>query len=155
LAQHQAQYGHCQIPHNWPEKLPIAQWVKRQRYQYKLREDGKHSTLTDERKESLDQLGFIWRSHGAMWEDHRLAELRAFSDAHGHCNVPIDYPQNRALGIWVKGQRRQYMLFLKSQSQSTMTAEQVLKLNGLGFDWNPRKIVRRNKGDTSGRIARK
>jgi hypothetical protein len=140
LVQYQAKHGHCHVPQrNRPENVPLARWVKRQRYQYKLKKENKHSTLTEERKESLDQLGFVWRrSHGAMWEDH-LAELRAFSELHGQCNLPKDYPQYRVLATWVKSQRRQYKLFLKGQKTSMMTTERAMKLTEIGFDWNPWK----------------
>jgi predicted deacetylase len=85
-----------------------------------------------------------------MWED-RLAELRTFSEMHGQCNLPKDYPQNRVLATWVKNQRRQYKLFLKEQKTSMMTTERVMKLTEIGFDWNPRKGDRKlnNSDDIS------
>ena len=47
---------------------------------------------------------------------------------------------NRGLAIWVKCQRRQYKLFLQNDPRSTMTAERVARLEGVGFDWNPSKL---------------
>jgi hypothetical protein len=74
--------------------------------QFKLRHQGKHTTLTEERMQSLNDLGFVWSSHGAIWDD-RLEELQRYNETHGHCNVPKNYPDNKGLAVWVKCQRRQ------------------------------------------------
>ena len=76
-------------------------WVKRQRYQYKLKKEGKHSNMTNEREEALNRLGFVWDSHAVFWEE-RFNELKAFRDTHGHCNVPTKLPDNPQLAIWGK-----------------------------------------------------
>lgn len=78
-----------------------AQWVKRQRYQYKLKLEGKRSTLSDERVKLLNQIGFIWNSHDVVWEE-RWHELIAFKNAHGNCIVPSNYDKNPQLAVWVK-----------------------------------------------------
>ena len=74
--------------------------VKRQRYQYKLKQEQKHSTLTDERQALLEKMGFVWDSHHVAWLE-RWNELRDFHRVNGHSNVPTNYPQNRQLSIWV------------------------------------------------------
>ena len=136
--------GHCLVPHNWSENPALAQWVKRQRYQYKLKREGKHSTLTDEREAALAELGFVWESHANVWEE-RFSELVAFKARHGHCRVPTSFPENPSLAIWVKCQRRQYSLFLKDGGKkSSMTLERVSRLMRLGFVWNPRNLKRYN-----------
>lgn len=109
LVEYKERFGSCHVPHNWEHNVRLAQWVKRQRYQYTLREDGKHSTLTDDRKEALDDIGFVWSSHTAVWLD-RLEELRQFKKQFGHSNVPKNYPANKALAVWIKSQRRQVRL---------------------------------------------
>ncbi|KAL3895529.1 MAG: hypothetical protein SGARI_007422, partial [Bacillariaceae sp.] len=54
-----AKHGHLFVPHHYPENQQLAQWVKRQRYQYKLKHQmGKHSTLSDDRQEALQNAGF-------------------------------------------------------------------------------------------------
>ena len=131
-------FGNCLVPHNWSGSITLAQWVKRQRYQYKLKMEGRHSTLTDERLQILQELGFVWDSHGAAWEE-RLNELRSFWMAHNHCNVPSKYPENHQLSIWVKCQRRQYKLLMRGQ-RSNMTQQRINDLERLGFVWNPRNL---------------
>ena len=68
LLEFKQQNGHCCVPHNF-EKSALARWVKRQRYQYKLKIEGKQSTMTDDRVVVLEALGFIWDYHGAAWQE--------------------------------------------------------------------------------------
>lgn len=131
-------HGNCLVPHNWKENLSLAKWVKRQRYQYKLKMERKHSTLTDERQAALEGLGFIWDSHSAVWEE-RLQELKEFKQRHGHCNVPSTYSENHSLSIWVQCQRRQYKLHRSGGGKrSHMSSDRIAKLDDLGFVWDPR-----------------
>lgn len=94
-----------QVPHCYKKNIGLARWVKRQRYQYKLMVDGKQTTMTDERVKLLEDVGFIWDSHAATWEE-RLNELREFRRIHGDCNVPSSYAENPKLATWIKCQRR-------------------------------------------------
>lgn len=131
-------FEHCLVPHNWCENIPLAQWVKRQRYQFKLKQRGGHSTMTDERQQALEDMGFVWDSHRATWEE-RLHELRDFQKELGHCNVPSMHPENPKLSVWVKCQRRQFRLFRRGE-KSNMTGERIEMLSALGFVWNPRNL---------------
>jgi hypothetical protein len=134
LCVYRQEHDHCVL--DWKSHPLLAQWVKRQRYQYKLRSEGKHTTLTDERLMALASLGFIWDSHQAIWEE-RFNELYAFHRLHGHANVPTKYPENPQLAIWVKGQRRHYSLY-QSGKKTSISQGRTSKLNRLGFTWNVR-----------------
>lgn len=132
-------HGHCSVPHNYPDNQQLAQWVKRQRYQYKLKHKmGRHSTLTDSREKALKDMGFVWDSHQAAWAE-RFEALKAFSEKYGHCSVPSHYSDDKALAIWVKCQRRQYKALARGE-RSPMTADRLKALEALGFDWNPRNL---------------
>ena len=144
LVEFKKEYDHCCVPSHWPQNTPLTQWVKRQRYQNKLRNEGQHNTLTDNRKETLDKLGFVWDPHSAYWEE-RLSELVAFRDENGHANVPTSYPPNPALAVWAKCQRRQFKLFWNPNAKkSNMTLDRIAKLNRFGFVFNPRDAKRKN-----------
>ena len=137
--------GHCVVPHSLKENRSLSKWVKRQRYQFRLKKEGKHSTLSDAREMALKGLGFIWDSHGAIWEE-RLEELKAFKQMHGHCNVPSTYQENHSLSIWVQCQRRQYKLWSRKKGfidrkGPGMNAYRVAKLEKVGFVWDPRKSM--------------
>ena len=139
LVEFRKERGNCLVPHNWSGNRSLAQWVKRQRYQYKLKKEGRHSTLTDERLRVLEEMGFVWSSHRASWEE-RFNDLAEFSEVNGHCNVPSTYPENHQLSVWVKCQRRQYKLLRQGNRASTMTKERIVRLTSLGFCFNPRKL---------------
>ena len=136
LCTYREQMGHCLVPHTFSENLPLARWVKRQRYQYKLMRDGKASTMTEERVKALEDIGFVWDSQGAAWGE-RLAELRQYRQEFGHCNVPSNFSQNPQLATWVKCQRRQYKLHQEGKP-SNMTPQRVREPENLGFEWELR-----------------
>ena len=136
LLEFRSKLGHCLVPNNFPANPALAQWVKRQRYQYKLKQQGKRSTLSEERMKVLEEIGFVWDSHSTCWEE-RLKELLEYRDAKGDCNVPSRYNENRQLAVWVKRQRRQYKFFIEGKP-SSMTHERIAVLEGLGFNWDLR-----------------
>ena len=140
LVTYKKQTGHCLVPHTYQANLPLARWVKRQRYQYKLMHEGKSSTMTEERVQALEKIGFVWDSQGAAWGE-RLAELREFRDRFMHCNVPSNFTENPQLATWVKCQRRQYKLHAEGKP-SNMTNSRIQQLNTLGFEWELRNYKR-------------
>lgn len=136
LCQYRDKMGHCLVPHTFSENLALARWVKRQRYQYKLMVEGKSSTMTQDRVEALEDIGFVWDSQGAAWGD-RLHELRIFKEEFMHCNVPSNYCENPRLATWIKCQRRQYKLYQEGKP-SNMTPQRIHELERLGFEWELR-----------------
>ena len=111
----------------------MSRWVKRQRYQYKLRKDGERSTLTAEREKALEDIGFIWDSHASVW-DENWNKLKEYKGRNGDCDVPCCYPPDQKLATWVKAQRRQYVLFMQNKP-SNMTLGRIVSLDHLGFNW--------------------
>ena len=99
LSEFRKTYGRCLVPLEWPQNPSLAHWVKRQRCQYKSKTEGRHSTLTEERQSALEELGFIWDSHKATWEE-RLNEIIDFKEFNGHANVPSNFPANPQLSVW-------------------------------------------------------
>eukprot|EP00956_Cyclotella_meneghiniana_P036683 scaffold129003_cov20-Cyclotella_meneghiniana.AAC.1 len=93
------------------------------------RENNKKGKLTVERKRKLDDIGLDIDPHASAW-NKRLNELKQFKSVHGHCNVPLRYDQNPALGKWVIQLR-------DKKKKDTLCEERVNKLNTLNFTWNP------------------
>jgi len=139
LLDYRLKNGNCLVPNAYPDKS-LPEWVKRQRYQYKLKRLGKHSTMSDDRIIALEKIGFVWNSHDAAWEE-RLKELKQYKGIFGDCNVPSNYESNPQLAVWVKRQRRQYK-FLQKGELSTMTADRINKLLSIGFAWSGRKSAK-------------
>mmetsp|Transcript_16748 Transcript_16748/g.24760 ORF Transcript_16748/g.24760 Transcript_16748/m.24760 type:complete len:270 (+) Transcript_16748:203-1012(+) len=54
-------YGHCVVPTNYPENQTLATWVKFQRRQHKLHEQGRPSYMSAARIAVLEKHGFEWK----------------------------------------------------------------------------------------------
>ena len=124
LKEYRAETGHCNVPYGWKENPRLAFWVATQRS-----ENGE-GNLTLDRKALLDELGFVWDARELNWET-MYAELKGFSEAHGHCKVPGRYEENPQLANWVRHQR----VFKKS---GALTQARIARLNELGFVWETR-----------------
>jgi superfamily II DNA or RNA helicase len=128
LEKYHRTHGNLNVP--WGSKTKLAQWmsVKRQK-----RVTGR---LSQEQIRLLDGLGFRWqfkpKPHGS-WED-RLAEVAEFVAKHGHCKIPIPYPENPRLGTFVNDTRSQ-------GKRGLLSAERIAKLDKLGFMWRGAKKV--------------
>ena len=145
LLDYRLQFGHCLVPNQYSDNPSLAEWVKRQRYQYKLKGMGKHTSMSNDRIIALEKLGFVWNSHDAVWEE-RLKELKEFKHVnHGDTNVPSLYPPNPQLAVWVKRQRRQYKFLCEGKS-TTITKIRVNMLREIDFSWSGR----RNKSEQRG-----
>jgi hypothetical protein len=124
---------HCPILTMMPSSMLL-----RQRYQFRLKQLGEHSTLSNDREDLLNAVGFVWDSHQATWSDN-FQTLKACFLANGHCCIPPPQlsKEEGSLNNWCKHQRRQYKRF-QAGLDCTMTAERIRCLESIGFDWNPR-----------------
>jgi hypothetical protein len=149
LKEFRRQRNHCIVAHTSKEFPALGRWVKRQRYQYKLMLEGnKASTMTPERAQILEEVGFAWDAHTSIWE-RRFRELHDFYVDEGHCNVPSNFPPNPQLSTWVKFQRRQYKALRKgkrccgrSASGQSLTPTRIRALQEMGFQWELRRSRR-------------
>ena len=57
-------YGHCNVPRKYPEDKELARWVALQRTEYKKRQEGKTSPMSDERMMKLNSIQFRWSIRG-------------------------------------------------------------------------------------------
>jgi len=67
--------------------LRLGVWVNKQRVQYKKFMEGKASNMTQDRIDSLNDIGFIWDPLQDAF-DRRLSELVEYKEVNGDCNVP-------------------------------------------------------------------
>ncbi|KAL3930438.1 MAG: hypothetical protein SGARI_004483, partial [Bacillariaceae sp.] len=143
LIEFRRKHGHANVPHTSKEYPSLGRWVKRQRYQYKLMQEGKkESTMTPERAQVLEQVGFTWDAHGSTWH-RRFQELHAYYLLNGNTNVPSNYPANPQLSTWVKFQRRQYKALqaggTSRSGQHSLSPVRIRALEEVGFQWALRK----------------
>mmetsp|Transcript_26342 Transcript_26342/g.39905 ORF Transcript_26342/g.39905 Transcript_26342/m.39905 type:complete len:186 (-) Transcript_26342:3812-4369(-) len=129
-------HNHCLVPHTYSANPGLGRWVKRQRYENKLLQQNKVSSMTPERLALLEKIGFVWDSHQVTW-NKMLGELEDFKKKHGHCEVPSKFPENSALATWVSRQRAQHKLYRKNEANS-MTESRIAALNKLDFKWGVR-----------------
>ena len=125
-----AEKGHFHLP----KKDTLSQWARDQRTQYSKAERGAQSTLTPERREALDSIGFPWRLWTKKTWEERLSDLQAFKDEHGHCDVPIRREERQSLATWVDEQRKLYRNKHKGKKNALSDAREA-KLEEMGFSW--------------------
>ena len=133
LWEFKAQFGHCQVPQQCAATPELGLWVKHQRSDYRLSQEGKASRMTAERIRALESVDFEWKISRDVW-DERFQQLCEFKAQLGHCSVPQGYAANRKLGQWVATQRFHCNLYQEGKA-SRMTAERFRALDGIGFDW--------------------
>jgi len=95
-----------------------------------------------ERKQKLEELGFVWRFKTYEPWQVRFQELQEFKREHGHVLVPQHYAKNRRLGKWVNRQRTEYGL-MKRGKASQLNEERIKLLNEIGFSWITQKGPRK------------
>jgi len=121
LLEFRAKNGHFNVP---GKEKKLVSWIERQRLLKK-----KNKMPTD-REERLNQINFIWdfnKIKKKSWEE-KYRQLAEFFKLHGHSFVPVNYKENRSLGIWVALQR-------KSEACGTISKDKLKQLNKLNFVW--------------------
>ena len=134
LKDYQAENGDCIVPRGYAPNPKLASWVAEQRKQYKLMRDGKPSNITPERVAALNEIEFAWNAQEAAWSRH-YSDLQAYKAKFGDCLVPLSYTARPQLGLWVKEQRRHYMLLVQGR-KSHMTQARIAQLESVGFVWD-------------------
>jgi len=133
LADFHAKYGHCDIPKSYEDDEALATFVKVQRMDYKRLQSGQSQRMTPQRLEKLESIDFSWNANDARWMK-RYAELKAYRQKYGNCDVPDRYKENLQLGTWVRNQRVQYKKY-QNDTKSTLTPQRIQFLEEIGFAW--------------------
>lgn len=146
LVRFKDEYGHCRVPRSY-EDSKLSNWVNGIRHtKSKLRQKGLEleepplgkkilaKTLTAERLERLNSIGFAWSVQGpkAAWED-RFRECVEYHEHNGR------WPSQSMgkLGEWVHKQRSTY-----AKKDPNFMKTRVQKLDEVGFEWTPRGYTR-------------
>lgn len=102
----------------WRTLRLLLEWVWLQR---RLKRSGK---LAEERVKKLNDIGFVWENELKGW-DKMYAELAAFKQRHGHCNLKEKPFCLYRLAGWLEDQQRK-------SKRGGLSAEQIQKLGDLG-----------------------
>jgi hypothetical protein len=145
LAAYKAVHGDCSVPQRWAEDLELGNWVNTQRVRKQKLDRGEPGKgMTAERAARLTALGLVWEGNNggipneAGWEA-QLARLVAYKVAHGDCNVPLRWADDKQLGKWVNMQRVGKRKLDRSEPSQGMTAERAARLTALGLVWEVTK----------------
>lgn len=124
LIDFKAKHGHCNVPFSYKGKPKLGPFVNTMRTQKTV------GTLTKQRIELLERIGFQWAIKGLIntdkWEN-RYNQLLAFRAEYGHCNVPY-HSDNTQLSNWVSQQRHR-------KKSGKLTAERKKMLDEIGLTW--------------------
>jgi len=134
--------GHCNVPQRFDSNKPLGKWVHKQRQELKKMRDGDSSSLSAERVEALDLIGFQCTTSNraeALWQQ-RFNELEGFKAESGHCNVPQKFAPNIALGKWVHRQRHEFKK-IRDGDASFLTKHRIDKLIEIGLCPNRQEAV--------------
>jgi hypothetical protein len=123
LTQFKAREGHCNVPKPYPESPSLSSWVDSQR------QNERSDKLSNERRCKLEGLGFVWDPRATSWQD-MYRQLAVFKAEYGHCNLPVEYSKNPALGSWVNYQRQ-------ARRRGELPDHRIGQLDALGFVWEP------------------
>jgi hypothetical protein len=125
LEQYIEEHGDARVPQRFKTEdgYKLGTWVQSQR--------NSRSTMSAERLTRLEGLGFVWDTRDyvtSSWEEN-FGHLEQYVEAHGDARVPQRFKTEDGykLGTWVQSQRN---------TRSTMSAERVTRLDGLGFVWD-------------------
>ena len=119
LKSYKERLGDCRVPLDHQENgFALGKWAHTQRQRRK--------SLPNDRRQRLDNLGFVWGLYDADWEIG-FDCLRTYKDRVGNCRVLKHYKEKGFnLGQWVNNQRR-----LKAE----ILPERRERLDALGFVW--------------------
>lgn len=123
-----------------------------QREAYRLLKNGKKDpkkgmSLSEERIRRLEEAGIRWKvmaSPKRRWEE-RYQDLLEFKDTRGHTIVPLNYPANPSLALWVRNQQKSYQLMMDGKKSPGLTEEKVRLLDEVDFCWRRHAFKNRAK----------
>ena len=123
LEVYKEEFGDCLVAqsHTTASGHKLGNWVSKQRVW--------KDTLTPDRIERLDTLGFVWDPITEQWEQG-FQELVTYREKFGHCLVIRSHTTASGfkLAVWVTTQRTM---------KDKLAPERIARLDALGFVWDP------------------
>jgi predicted helicase len=120
-----AREGHLKIPPNWEEDgFNLGQWQGVQRTSWRT------GSLSRDRIDRLNQIGFIWDKMDHKWNEGIVA-LKSFLNREGHVRLPVYHVENGfALWKWLATRRRW-------KKEGLLSPDRVSELEAFGITWDP------------------
>lgn len=117
--------------------------------QQEMADDDKNKgkRLTPDRKQKLDELGFVWSLRTMRIESHwdqMFRRLLAYKEQYGDCLVPSRYEADLKLAKWVETQRQESKKAIDGRSANPrLTEERLRRLESIGFEWKVKQKMKR------------
>jgi len=119
LKAYHAGNGHCNVLRSYKADPALGRWVDKQRTALK---NGK---LNPDRIARLDAIGLQGDRQTETWNE-QYSKLKAHHAHNGHCNVPLGYQADPALGQWVANQHT-------ALRHGTLKPDRVARLDAIGL----------------------
>jgi hypothetical protein len=113
------------VPAKYKKDPKLGNWVRRQRQYYN------NKTLSIERINRLELIGFVWNPCDVRWME-MYHKLMAYKKQNNSTKVPTLYTKDPSLGLWVSTQRKAY-------NNGKMTGKRLELLNTINFVWSMMK----------------
>ncbi|MDX2370869.1 MAG: Helicase associated domain protein [Colwellia sp.] len=129
LIDYKEEHGDCNVPNRYKtcSGLALGRWLGSRRENYKK------NTLSRERIERLEEIGFDWDQTEI---DYTIGfnALVEYKEEHGDCNVPKRFKTSSgySLGRWITTRRDNY-------KKNKLSQEKIKKLEDIDFDWFPKE----------------
>lgn len=140
LTAFQKENGHCNVQRTYAPDPPLGYWVKAQRDNYS------RTTLSDERIEKLQSIGFIWNTKlqpaREKW-NKMYVQLEAYKQENGHTSVPKrgGKKETTKLAAWIEHQQ-----YLANTGKLAASNQAMLDLLGVDLQAVGEKAVAPPKG---------
>jgi hypothetical protein len=127
LKRYKIEEGHLWVPGKYEKDPRLGRWASAQRILFN------RDTLRSDRRERLDQIGFVWSKwhcgggtvRNEQWETS-YETLCEYRETHGDCLVPYLYDKDRQLAVWVECQRTVY-------KENRLARDRKRKLDEINF----------------------
>lgn len=117
LVEYKNKHGTTRVPQL---EVPLGPWVNKQRAKYKAH------TLSRNRYQRLNSIGFEWNIQSSIWME-MYNQLCSYQTQHnGSTHIPTSCEEYKSLRNWVYKQRRSY-------SMGTLSVERINLLNKIKF----------------------
>ena len=126
---------HANVPSVYHTNPQLGSWVVEQRTHYRLRREGKQSSMKNERIRELEAIGFVWNIYDDIW-DQMMAELAGYVERAGGINKI--HHRDDLFGNWFTRQRALKRL-RKRGKKCSLTDERIAQLDKYGFHWDVRE----------------
>mmetsp|Transcript_26549 Transcript_26549/g.48166 ORF Transcript_26549/g.48166 Transcript_26549/m.48166 type:complete len:885 (-) Transcript_26549:148-2802(-) len=147
--------GSVDVPQTYKANPTLGKWCSKQREFYRLLKLGKKSQImTQERIDKLNSIGFHWvigRGKKCRNWDASFQEILKYKETYGHCNVPSQYTEDRALATWAKMQRETFADYGEDSSsrKTSVKDKRYQKLQDIGFHFYSGKDTKKEESPLS------